>query len=166
MPESFVDKYRKNCAPHSMFWHMNKDEQFLWHECNPNTKYALIRGCKGKKLYKVKCNICKRIFFMDSESFKCVKWQSCVGAKCLACVVNEEGIDYSKSLYAWDTEKNEIVETSTQLAVRQHIVVGANCISFSAVIPTRLCRIGMHGRLLPVQPQIVVALFDKQKFCF
>ena len=50
--------------------------------------------------------------------------------------------------------------------VRQHIVVGANCILFSAVIPTRLCRIGMHGRLLPVQPQIVVALFDKQKFCF
>ena len=121
MPESFVDKYRKNCAPHSMFWHMNKDEQFLWHDCNPNTKYALIRGCKGKKLYKVKCNICKRIFFMDSESFKCVKWRSCVGAKCLACVVNEEGIDYSKSLYAWDTEKNEIVETSTQLAMAEEL---------------------------------------------
>ena len=58
---------------------------------------------------------------MDSESFKCVKWQSCVGAKCLACVVNEEGIDYSKSLYAWDTEKNEIVETSTQLAMAEEL---------------------------------------------
>lgn len=115
MPESFTDKFRRNCASYILSRNMNKDERFLWHKRNPNTQYFTIRGIREKKLYKVKCNICNRIFFMDAESFTAIKWQSCVGAKCLKCAVNEDGIDYSKSLYSWDTDKNELIEIDAQL---------------------------------------------------
>lgn len=116
MPKSFVAKYRKKCDDHEMLWNMKNDERFLWHESKPNTRYLAVKGCRDKKLYKVKCNLCNRVFFMDSGSFQCVRWYSCVGAKCLASTVNEKEIDYSKSLYNWNIGENELEEMNNQLA--------------------------------------------------
>ncbi len=116
MPSSFVAKYRKYSDPHVMLRNIDTDERFLCHDRNPNTKYLIVKGCREKKLYKVKCNNCNRTFFMDMDSFNCVKWQSCVGAKCLAHTVNEEGVDYSKSLYNWDTDDTAVAVNNTQLA--------------------------------------------------
>ncbi len=121
MPESFVAKYRNYTSMYSMFRNMNQDGRFLWHGRKPDTRQLVMKGCREKKLYKVKCNTCNRIFYMDSESFMCIKWRSCVGAKCLACAVNEEGIDYSKNLYTWDTGKSELVEINTQLVMSEEL---------------------------------------------
>ena len=44
-----------------------------------------------------------------------------------------------------DFSKQEIFQIF-ELAVRRHIVVGANCILFSVYRPTRLCRIGTYRR--------------------
>lgn len=112
MPQSFVTKFRKK----GHYRNICHDKRFLWHERQPNTANALVEGYKNKKIYKVKCNICNRIFYMDSQSFGCVKWKSCIGAECLANTVDEQGIDYSKSLYEWNQNKNELQVLNSQLA--------------------------------------------------
>lgn len=114
MPKSFVAKFRKNSD--RMLWNIIKDGRFLWHDRKPNTNHLVVKGCREKKLYKVKCNVCNRIFYMDSESFNCVKWRSCVGVECLENTVNEEGIDYSKNWYDWNSSKNELQKLDSLLA--------------------------------------------------
>lgn len=121
MPKSFVDKYRKFASASLLYRKMNQDGRFLRHERKPDTRHLVMKGCREKKLYKVKCNICNRIFYMDSESFTCIKWRSCVGARCSMCAVNEEGVDYSRSLYTWDNGKNKLEETNTQLAMAEEL---------------------------------------------
>ena len=114
MPSSFVDKFRK--ADTDV---ITKENQFLWYDKNikrgTNTKNELIDAYKLKKLYKVKCNICNRQFYIDEYSFKCVKWTSCVGAKCMVNVVDESGVDYSNSKYKWEEVSNAIQVLDYQL---------------------------------------------------
>lgn len=116
MPKSFIAKFRKNSAPYKILCNINKDKRFLWHERKPNTMHLVEKACREKKLYKVKCNICNRIFYMDSVSFNCVKWRSCVGAECLENTVNEQEIDYLKNWYNWNLRKNELQLLDGQLA--------------------------------------------------
>ena len=111
MPESFVDKYR-NKSGDQLFY----DKRFLCHKKKPNTNADLKKGYMDGQLFKVKCNICNRFFYMDSESFQCVKWRSCMGAECLVNTVNEQAIDYSHSLYEWKSDAKEIQVLDYQIS--------------------------------------------------
>ena len=52
------------------------------------------------------------------------------------------------------------------MAVRRHIVGGANRTLISALLPSRLCsRVG-DRKLSAEQPHAVLALFEKQESCF
>lgn len=99
MPKSFVGKYRKV----GNYYKISYDNRFLWHKAQPNTRDFLNDAYRKKKLYKVKCNICGRMFYMDAMSFQCVAWSSCVGAECLATTIEKVDVDYTKSLYEWNT---------------------------------------------------------------
>ncbi len=106
MPESFVSKYRKKVEGD-----LSINNHFLYHKRNPNTLENLRNKYKKGMLYKVKCKICNRIFFMDSKSFNCVKWRSCVGAECLENTVNEADVDYSTSMYNYEqTNKLQVLD--------------------------------------------------------
>lgn len=111
MPESFVSKFREKGEGN-----LSYDNHFLYHKKNPNTYVELMNGYKNGELYKVKCKICNRIFYMDSESFNCVKWRSCIGAECLSNTVDEQDTDYANSLYHWTTNENEIQVLDYQLS--------------------------------------------------
>ena len=52
------------------------------------------------------------------------------------------------------------------LAVRRHIVVGANRTVFSPDSPTRSCRAGTYRTFLPARRHVVIALFERQHCCF
>lgn len=100
MPKSFLEKYRKMGSCYKI----SSDKRFLWHETQPNTRDSLNDAYRKKKLYKVKCTVCGRVFYTDSESFMCVSWNSCVGEECFAEIVEE--VDYTKNLYDWNASEN------------------------------------------------------------
>lgn len=112
MPKSFVGKYRKIGSCYKISY----DKRFLWHRAQPHTRGTLDNAYRMKKLYKVKCNICGRIFYMDSYSFSCVSWNSCVGAECLAEAIEEVPVDYSNNLYDWNTGGNALQVVDERLA--------------------------------------------------
>lgn len=116
MPESFVNKYIKK-GENEIY----SSPKFLYHKKKPNTIYELKKAYKKGKLYKVKCKICNRIFLMDSDSFNCVKWRSCIGVECLANTVNEKNIDFSKSMYDWSSMSTALQVLDTQLAKVEEI---------------------------------------------
>ncbi len=102
MPEVFIEKFRKQ----DRCWHtIYGDECFLFHKQNPNTRNNLKMAYINKALYKVQCSICHRTFYTDFDSISCVKWRSCIGAKCLSNTVDGSDIDYSKSLYKWNDKQ-------------------------------------------------------------
>ena len=112
MPETFLGKFRKKGDCFKIF----SDSHFLWHKRKPSTREALEAAYRNKMLYKVRCTVCNRIFYMDSESFHCVKRENCMGASCLAYKVNEQGADYKKSLYEWKPDKAEIQALDYQIS--------------------------------------------------
>lgn len=111
MPESFVRKFRGNGEGD-----LSYENHFLYHKKRPNTYGDLVDGYKEGKLYKVKCKICNRIFYIDSVSFNCIKWKSCIGADCLACTVDDCGADYMHSLYDWNSNSNKLQVLDYQLS--------------------------------------------------
>lgn len=112
MPESFVDKYIKK---DEYDYELNAFSELLYHKKNPNTWSNLKSGFAKKKLFKVRCRLCNRTFMMDEQSFKCVKWRSCIGAECLKTTISEESIDYSKSEYVWDASSTALQVLDRQL---------------------------------------------------
>ena len=112
MPESFIEKYRKFGSCYKISY----DSRFLWHKTQPNTRDFLNDAYRKKKLYKVKCHICGRIFYMDATSFTCVSWSSCVGAECLATTVAKVNVDYTKSLYEWKVPEKALQIVDEPLA--------------------------------------------------
>lgn len=68
----------------------------------------------------------------------------------------------------YDKKEMKIVnfEKAKALIVRRHIVGGANRRLISAIIPPRLHNLAGDCTFLPVQPQAVVGLFERQKCCF
>ena len=112
MPKSFVGKYRKVGSCYKILY----DNRFLWHKSMPNTRNALNEAYRMKKLYKVKCSMCGRIFYMDSISFWSVSWQSCIGEGCLAEAIEEVSVDYSNNLYDWNAKENTLQVVGEQLA--------------------------------------------------
>lgn len=116
MPKSFVGKYRKAGSCYKITY----DKRFLWHKSQPNTRDSLDDAYRKKKLYKVKCIKCGRIFYMDSMSFKCVAWNSCVGTECF--VTREEKVDYTNNLYDWKQSQNALQIVDNQLAQVNELV--------------------------------------------
>jgi len=112
MPVSFVEKYRKKGSCYKLSY----DKRFLWHRAQPNTRDSLNEAYQKKKLYKVKCHTCGRIFYMDATSFHCVSWSSCIGAECLATTVEKVDVDYTKSLYEWKVPENALQIVDQRLA--------------------------------------------------
>lgn len=112
MPKSFVGKYRKVGSCYKISY----DNRFLWHKSMPNTRNALDEAYRMKKLYKVKCTVCGRIFYMDSISFWSVSWQNCIGADCLAEAIEEIPVDYSNNLYDWNAKENALQVVDARLA--------------------------------------------------
>lgn len=113
MPKSFVDKNRKNGSCHKLSW----DNRFLWHRTQPNTRDALNTAYRRKALYKVRCGVCGRIFYMDSISFSCSTWNSCIGAECLANAIECDEVDYSKNLYDWTEKENTLQVVDDRLTL-------------------------------------------------
>lgn len=111
MPDSFISKFKQ--VPEFDFL---KKSGFLWHGKNPNTYNDFIKAYKKGTLYKVKCSICNRVFYMDSTSISCVKWRSCIGPECLANTIDTSGVDYTKSLYDWKQDKKELQILDYQVA--------------------------------------------------
>lgn len=89
-PTSYIKKYCNTLRPYEYV----RIFPSLAHKKNPNTICELINGFKKHELYKVKCNICDRTYFMDETSITCVKWRSCSGAKCLSHTVSNELCTY------------------------------------------------------------------------
>lgn len=89
-PTSYIKKYCNALRPYEYV----RIFPSLAHEKNPNTICELINGFEKHELYKVKCNICNRTYFMDEKSITCVKWRSCSGAKCLSNTVSNEICTY------------------------------------------------------------------------
>lgn len=112
MPKSFVGKYRKIGSCYKISY----DKRFLWNKTQSHTRDSLNDAYRKKKLYKVKCTICGRVFYMDSKSFSYVSWNSCVGAECLATTIEEVEVDYTKNLYDWNASENELQILDNQLA--------------------------------------------------
>lgn len=108
MPNSFVKKYLKkhsdNGAPYFCVLKSPDDIEFLSHGRPKDTYYSLRQAYKDNKLYKVSCINCKRNWYTDEISFKCVAWKSCCGAKCLKAGINESEVDYSTSLYHFNSD--------------------------------------------------------------
>lgn len=102
MPKSFVEKYRKKGNCYKIFC----DKRFLWYKTHPHTRESLNDAYRKKNLYKVKCTICGRVFYMDSNSFSCVWWNHCVEAECLVETIQEVEVDYTKNLYDWNASEN------------------------------------------------------------
>ena len=75
---------------------------------------------------------------------------------------NQETLDEIKDL-ADEIKKYDVYDA---IAVRRHIVGGANRRLISAIIPPRLHSPAGDCTLSPVQPQSVVGLFEEQKCCF
>lgn len=113
MPRSYVAKFRNNYSNYGN--EIENNIPLLWHKKNPNTYLNVKEAYKNKKLYKVRCNICNRVYYMDSRSISCVKWKTCVGSECLKNTIDDEIIDYSKNLYSWENDKNEVQVLDYQL---------------------------------------------------
>lgn len=111
MPKSFVRKYRKSGSCYKIAY----DKRFLWHKTQPNTRDDLNDAYRKKNLYKVKCTICGRVFYTDNKSFKCVSWNNCIGAECIATTMKKMEIDYTKKLYDWNTIGNGLQIVSDSL---------------------------------------------------
>lgn len=111
MPNSFIEKFRKNG-----FFDFSLGSQFLFHNNYPCTLNDLKEAFRNKRLYKVKCRKCGREFYTDCNSFKCVKWRSCIGAKCLESTIPERTVDYNQSIYKWDVSKSTLQVLDNQLA--------------------------------------------------
>lgn len=107
MPESFIEKYMRRYYFRTPFLH---------HEKKPNTADQLIDAIKEKKLIKVRCIRCGRIFYIDEESFRCVKWQRCLKVECDKSLVEQRKVDYSHSLYQWDATNTALQVMDAQLA--------------------------------------------------
>lgn len=103
MPSSFVKKYLKQHShggvPYFSFLKSPDNIEFLSHGRPKDTYDSLCQAYKDNKLYIVCCNNCNRKWYTDEISFKCVKWKSCCGAKCLKAGFNESEVNYSTSLY-------------------------------------------------------------------
>ena len=118
MPESFIQKYKNNTDIETELKNTNI---LLYHKQTPNTLSNLLEGYRSGKLYKVKCNICNRVFCMDYNSFHCVKWQSCTGADCWATTVDQSNIDYLNSLYDFQKNTNVLQASDNQLVEAEKI---------------------------------------------
>lgn len=62
-PTSYIKKYCNALRPYEYV----RIFPSLAHEKNPNTICELINGFEKHELYKVKCNICNRTYFMDEK---------------------------------------------------------------------------------------------------
>lgn len=107
MPESFIEKYMANCY---------FEPPFLYHKKTPDTRCELNEAFKEKKLIKVCCTRCGRIFFTDEKSFTCVKWQRCLKVECDKSTVIQREVDYTQSMYQWDEESAALQVLNTHLA--------------------------------------------------
>lgn len=110
MPEEFMHKYISKVKKSKyeyiglVLHKTKKDERFLYHNQKPNTHYELAKAFCTRKLYRVKCTACGRMLYTDAETFWCTKWKNCVPK----CSVIEPKIDYSKSLYNFNSNINEL----------------------------------------------------------
>lgn len=111
MPITFIDKFR-NCH-----YNFQNVETFLYHEQHPNTFRSLLTAIRERQLYKVRCYKCGKIYYMDAKSITCVKWLHCKNAECANNNPTNQISDYSKSLYTWRSDKNELQILNQQLAV-------------------------------------------------
>lgn len=117
MPKSFLAKYRKVGG----IYKISHDKRFLWHKSQPNTRDSLNEAYRKKKLFKVRCNVCGRILYMDSVSFMCVKWKYCIGSECIATTIDNSAVDYTKSLYEWDINKSGLQVVDRQIALAEEL---------------------------------------------
>ncbi len=110
MPNSFVKKF------YATLWSMQKIKLWngLYHKKKPDTLSDLLFGYKKKELYKCKCSICKREYFIDEDSFSCVKWQSCCGADCLSTTVNNIQQDYV-NLATEENNNSSLIKVNTDM---------------------------------------------------
>lgn len=117
MPQSFVEKFIKKLYVYKLI----DEEYFLWHKKKPNTMRNLYNDLLKHKLYKAKCHLCGRTFFIDEESFNSVKWKSC-GINCLKTTFDDKA-DYSLNLYSY--EENNLMPQieKNQLAALNSLIV-------------------------------------------
>lgn len=108
MPNTFVKKYLKKHSyggvPYFSVLKSPNNIEFLSHGRPKDTSESLRQAYKDNQLYIVCCNNCNRKWYTDEISFKCVKWKSCCGAKCLKVGINESEADYSTSLYHFNSD--------------------------------------------------------------
>lgn len=111
MPITFIDKFRNH------YRDFENVEMFLYHDQHPNTSFSLLTAIREKQLYKVRCNKCGKIYYMDDDSITCVNWLHCKNPDCSNKNPANQISDYSKSLYTWHSDKNELQVLNQQLAV-------------------------------------------------
>lgn len=111
MPITFVDKFRNH------YRDFKNVEMFLCHDQHPDTIGSLLTAIRERQLYKVRCNKCGKIYYMDDGSITCVKWLHCKNPDCSNKNPANQSSDYSKSLYTWNSDKNELQVLNQQLAV-------------------------------------------------
>lgn len=108
MPDSFVKKFLKQHSydgvPHFSVLKSPDNIEFLSHGSPKDTSDSLCQAYKDNKLYIVCCNNCNRKWYTDEISFKCVKWKSCCGAECLKAGFTESEVNYSTSLYHFNSD--------------------------------------------------------------
>ena len=111
MPITFVDKFRNH------YRDFKNVEMFLYHDQHPGTFGSLLTAIRAKQLYKVRCNKCGKIYYMDADSITCVEWHCCKNSKCANNNPTKQISDYSKSLYSWHSDTNELQVLNHQLAI-------------------------------------------------
>lgn len=120
MPMGFIEKYYFTQLQDVPRYFIQQLDGILYHKKKPNTDKELIEGLKNQKIYKVKCNICNRVYLMDESSITCVRWQSCVGAECLQQTVSDDVLEY-KNLCNVDNGSNALQVLNNQLKVVENI---------------------------------------------
>lgn len=111
MPITFVDKFRNH------YRDFKNVEMFLYHDQHPGTFGSFLTAIREKQLYKVRCNKCGKIYYMDADSITCIEWYCCKNPKCANNNLTKQISDYSTSLYTWHSDTNELQALNQQLAV-------------------------------------------------
>lgn len=112
MPKSFITKYRKSGSCFKIAY----DKRFLWYGMQPYTRRTLDSAYRMKKLYKVKCTVCGRIFYTDSYNFSYFPWKSCIGTECFTETIEELSVDYTNNLYDWSMTGNALQVVDERIA--------------------------------------------------
>lgn len=96
------------------------EASILYHKKKPNTRDIAFENLRNHKMYKVRCKICGKIYFMDETSFLCVKWQSCCGAECLKQTISDTVNNYdniitvrNSLMSSFDQKQLDIINTVT-----------------------------------------------------